>query len=70
MDIPGRNGRKQAEQIQSENPKVQVIYILEYTDDTISEYGILYDNIEYIEKPFSEKHFGLIVKSVDAKAED
>ena len=62
--MPGISGRKLAEQIQSKNPKVKVIYMSGYTDDNISKHGVLYDDIEFIEKPFSPKDLGLKVREV------
>jgi len=62
--MPDMNGRELAEQIQSESPKVQVLYMSGYTDDTISKHGVLYDDVEFIEKPFSTKDLGLKVREV------
>jgi two-component system, cell cycle sensor histidine kinase and response regulator CckA len=62
--MPGVNGRRLAEQIQSKNPKVKIIYMSGYTDDTISKHGVLYDDVEFIEKPFSQKDLGLKVREV------
>jgi len=62
--MPGMSGRKLAEQIQSESSKVKVLYMSGYTDDTISKHGILNDDIEFIEKPFSQKDLGLKVRNV------
>ena len=62
--MPGMSGRELAEQIQSENPKIKVIYMSGYTDNTISKHGVLYDDIEFIEKPFSPKDLGLKVRKV------
>jgi len=62
--MPDMNGRELAEKIQSESPKVQVLYMSGYTDDTISKHGVLYDDVEFIEKPFSAKDLGLKVREV------
>jgi len=62
--MPGMSGRKLAEKIQSENPKVKFLYMSGYTDDTISKHGVLFDDIELIEKPFSQKDMGLKVREV------
>jgi len=62
--MPDMNGRELAEQIQSENPKVRVVYMSGYSDDTISKHGVLYDDVEFIEKPFSAKDLGLKVRGV------
>jgi CheY-like chemotaxis protein len=62
--MPGMSGRKLAAKIISKNPKVKVIYMSGYTDDTISKHGVLYDDIEFIEKPFSQKNMGLKVRRV------
>ncbi len=64
MVMPGMNGRKLAEHIQSESSKVKVLYMSGYTDDTISKHGILHDDVEFIEKPFSQKDLGLKVREV------
>ena len=62
--MPGISGRKLAEKIISENPKVKVLYMSGYTDDTISKHGVLFDDVELIEKPFSQKNMGLKVRKV------
>ncbi len=62
--MPGMSGRKLAEKIISEHPKVKVLYMSGYTDDTISKHGVLHDDVELIEKPFSQKNMGLKVREV------
>jgi PAS domain S-box-containing protein len=62
--MPGMNGRELAEQIRSKSSKVQVIYMSGYTDDAISKHGVLYDDIEFIEKPFTPKDLVLKVREV------
>jgi PAS domain S-box-containing protein len=62
--MPGMNGRELAEQIRSKSSKIQVIYMSGYTDDAISKHGVLYDDIEFIEKPFTPKDLVLKVREV------
>jgi len=51
--LPGINGRKFVENTFSEFPEIKVLYISGYADNTIVHHGILYDDIPFLQKPFT-----------------
>lgn len=51
--LPGLNGRELAEKVIEMKPEISVIYMSGYTDQVIGNQGILDENTDYIQKPFS-----------------
>lgn len=51
--LPGMNGRELAEQVVQLRPETKIIYMSGYTDHAIGNKGILDENTDYIQKPFS-----------------
>ena len=51
--MPGMGGRKLSEQIAAARPTIKTIYMSGYTDDAIVRHGILHDNVNFLQKPFS-----------------
>ena len=51
--MPGLNGRELAEKVIEMKPEISVIYMSGYTDQVIGNQGILDENTDYIQKPFS-----------------
>ncbi|HES60252.1 MAG TPA: response regulator [Caldithrix sp.] len=51
--LPGMNGRELAEEILKIKPEIKIIYMSGYTDQVIGNEGILDENTDYIQKPFS-----------------
>ena len=49
----GISGRQLAERIQSVAPSVRVIYMSGYTDDAITQHGVLDPRLAFIQKPFT-----------------
>lgn len=51
--LPGANGRELSEQIIRSKPDIKIIYMSGYTDQAIGDQGVLDENTDYIQKPFS-----------------
>ena len=51
--MPGLDGRQAAEQIQSERPEAEVLFISGYTDDAIARHGVLDPGVRFLSKPFT-----------------
>ena len=58
--MPGASGRALANQVGVMRPGIKVVYMSGYTDDAITDHGVLDPGIAFIQKPFTP--FGLISK--------
>ena len=66
--MPGMSGRELAERVQPLYPKIKVLYMSGYTDDTTVRHGIVDRRINFIEKPFTPESLAVKVREVlDAK---
>ncbi|MBF0407592.1 MAG: response regulator [Candidatus Riflebacteria bacterium] len=53
--MPEINGRDLAKQIQKSFPKLKVLFMSGYTANVIVNRGVLYEGVNFIQKPFSKK---------------
>jgi PAS domain S-box-containing protein len=53
--MPGMTGRELAERLLSEHPETRVLYMSGYTDDAISQHGVLEHGVKLLSKPFTEE---------------
>jgi len=51
--MPGVSGPDMATQLRANNPKLKVVFMSGYTDDTIVHHGVLDTDVEFINKPFT-----------------
>ena len=51
--MPEMSGPELVTRLKLYYPEMKVLYMSGYTDDAIVRYGILEDNIQFIQKPFS-----------------
>ncbi|RME99046.1 MAG: PAS domain S-box protein [Chloroflexi bacterium] len=51
--MPGMNGKEVARQVVELHPETRVLFMSGYTDETISDYGILEAGTAFIQKPLS-----------------
>ncbi|MCB0164728.1 MAG: PAS domain S-box protein [Anaerolineae bacterium] len=51
--MPGMNGRELYQNLRQLQPDLQVLYMSGYTDNVIVHHGILYEGINFLQKPFT-----------------
>lgn len=53
--MPGMTGHKLAQELESSRPQMKVVYMSGYTDEAITNHGILKPGTSFIEKPFTRE---------------
>ncbi len=51
--MPGMSGRELAERLSLQHPEMKVLYMSGYTDDAMVHHGLLEEDLNYIQKPFT-----------------
>jgi two-component system cell cycle sensor histidine kinase/response regulator CckA len=54
--MPGMSGRKLADRVRMDRPAVQVVFMSGYTADEVLREGVLADQVEFLQKPFTPDH--------------
>lgn len=62
--MPGMSGRVLAERIAKEQPKVKILYMSGYTDDSVVHTGVAQAGLAFLQKPFSPTMFTHKVREV------
>jgi len=51
--MPGMSGRELAENLHAYNPKIKCLYMSGYTATVMAQHGVIKENVNFIQKPFS-----------------
>jgi len=65
--MPVMNGRELAEQLQSRYPGIKIMFMSGYTADVIAHRGVLDEDVNFIQKPFSMRDLAIKVRDALAK---
>lgn len=67
--MPVSGGRNVAERVTAVKPGIRVLFVSGYTDDAVVRHGILLDEVNFLQKPFSSTELAFKVREVlDAPA--
>ncbi|MEQ8169855.1 MAG: PocR ligand-binding domain-containing protein [Candidatus Eremiobacterota bacterium] len=58
------NGKELYERLSARRPDIKVLYMSGYTENLIGHHGILYEGVNFIQKPFSLKDFACKVRKI------
>ncbi len=62
--MPGMNGRELAEKLNRIFPDIKILYMSGYTANVIAHRGVLDEDVEFIQKPFSNRDLSSKVRKV------
>ncbi len=60
--MPEMNGKELSETLKKIHPNIKTLYMSGYTANTIAHHGVLEENVNFIQKPFTIKDFLLTVR--------
>lgn len=61
--MPEMNGRELADQLRSLYPKMKTLFMSGYTADVIARRGVLEDDLNFIQKPFTVRDLGVTIRT-------
>jgi signal transduction histidine kinase len=56
MVMPGMSGRELADKVRAERPGMRIVFMSGYAADDVLREGVLEDQVEFIQKPFTPDH--------------
>ena len=62
--MPGMNGRALAEKLTGTRPDLKVLFMSGYSDDVVSQHGVLEPGTAFLPKPFQPADLALKVRTV------
>ena len=62
--MPGLNGRELAAKVAELHPKIAVLYVSGYSDDVLTQQGILDDGLKLLKKPFQLDALAMLVREL------
>jgi len=65
--MPGTNGRDLAAKLSISSPAIKTLYMSGYTADVIAHHGVVDEDVQFIQKPFSFRDLAAKVREVVAR---
>jgi two-component system cell cycle sensor histidine kinase/response regulator CckA len=62
--MPKMSGIKMVEKLQLMLPKVKILYISGYTEETLGQHGVLAENTSFLQKPFEPEQLIRTVRAI------
>ncbi|HSO17831.1 MAG TPA: response regulator, partial [Desulfosarcina sp.] len=62
--MPEMNGRDLAERLLAITPNLKILFMSGYTANVIAHHGVLDEDVQFIQKPFSKKDLAVKVRAV------
>ncbi len=62
--MPAMNGRELHERIKKLSPGIKVLFMSGYTADIIADRGVLAEEVQFIQKPFSPGDLAQLVRKI------
>jgi len=62
--MPHTNGSVLARELRNEWPRLKVLFMSGYTDDAITQHGVLEPGVDFIEKPFTPERLSAKIREV------
>ena len=62
--MPTTNGSDLARELRAEWPALKVLFMSGYTDDAITQHGVLEPGVDFIEKPFTPERLSAKIRQV------
>ncbi|MFH1627799.1 MAG: response regulator [Pseudomonadota bacterium] len=62
--LPGIGGKDLLDALREKRPEMKILFVSGYTDDIISRYGVVPQDVNFLEKPFAPKSLALKVREV------
>jgi FixJ family two-component response regulator len=62
--MPEMNGKDLAQELKALQPDLKVLFMSGYTDDVIADHGLINRDLNFIEKPFTQKGLAEKIREV------